>query len=202
MIGLSGPLDKGHSHKPSSASNIESDMSHQPSAEFLERLERVNKQEPFISSNISDKLLGSGDFGVFDEPLLPSALQSETDPVGMTSNQPENMLKTGENTPQLSNQEQLSQTEKIDRGNFKNQVMTIKDFGAIDSKRTSQQSETSNEKDFMKMLANQKNRNLNNTEDNGISPTAEHLEEPSIVGKREHAATESGAVTGSEVSAA
>ena len=32
----------------------------------------------------------------------------------------------------------MSQTENFDRGNFKNQVMTIKDFGAIDSKRTSQ----------------------------------------------------------------
>ena len=87
MVGLSGALnEKGHSGKPSSASNIESEMSHQPSAEFLERLERVNKQEPFISSNISDKLLGSGDFTGFDEPLLPSALQSETaDPVGGTT---------------------------------------------------------------------------------------------------------------------
>ena len=29
MVGLSGPLDKGgHSHKPSSASNIESEISH------------------------------------------------------------------------------------------------------------------------------------------------------------------------------
>ena len=80
----------------------------------------------------------------------------------------------------------MSQTENFDWGNFKNQVMTIKDFGAIDSKRTSQQSETSNEKDFMRMLANQKNRTQEHAADsNGISPTAEHLEEPSIVGKRE-----------------
>ena len=60
----------------------------------------------------------------------------------------------GDKPPKLSEQEAMSQTEQFDRGNFKNQVMTIKDFGAIDSKRTSQQSETSNEKDFMKMLAN------------------------------------------------
>ena len=75
--------------------------------------------------------------------------------------------------------------------------MTIKDFGAIDSKRTSQQSETSNEKDFMKMLANQKNRqetshNLNNPDTQDVSPTAEHLEEPSIIGKRELATTQEG----------
>ena len=47
----------------------------------------------------------------------------------------------------------MSTTDKLDRGNFKNQVMMIKDFGAIDSKRTSQQSETSNEREFMAMLA-------------------------------------------------
>ena len=61
--------------------------------------------------------------------------------------------------------------------------MTIKDFGAIDSKRTSQQSETSNEKDFLKMLANQKNRDFQKQDDS--SPTAEHLDEPSIIGKKE-----------------
>ena len=74
--------------------------------------------------------------------------------------------------------------------------MTIKDFSGIDSKRTSQQSETSNEKDFMKMLANQKNRNLDNTNGDEISPTAEHLEEPSII------AAISGAATDSEASVA
>lgn len=111
MVGLSSAFEKGHSGKPSSASNIESEMSHQPSAEFLERLERVNKQEPFISSNISDKLLGSGDFTGFDEPLLPSALQSDTDPIGATSNQPEEMQNEGEKPPKLSEQEAMSQTE-------------------------------------------------------------------------------------------
>ena len=40
------------------------------------------------------------------------------------------------------------------------------------------------------MLANQKNRTQENaTDSNGISPTAEHLEEPSIVGKREQMAS-------------
>ena len=46
----------------------------------------------------------------------------------------------------ISEKDDLSQKEY--RENFKNQVMTIKDFGAIDSKRTSQQSETSNEREF------------------------------------------------------
>ena len=57
----------------------------------------------------------------------------------------------------------------------------------------------------MKMLANQKNRtqeHMNNA-DEGVSPSAEHLEEPSIVGKRESAGMETaGAATGAEASAA
>ncbi len=79
MVGISGALDKVHARRPSSNSAIDSDnMSHQPSAEFLERLERVNKQEPFISSAISDKLLGSNDFTGLDDPMLASALNSDT----------------------------------------------------------------------------------------------------------------------------
>ena len=62
-------------------------------------------------------------------------------------------MKSGE-----EEREGLSLSEGRERGNFKNQVMTIKDFGGIDSKRTSQVSETSNERDFMKMLQNQKHR--------------------------------------------
>lgn len=42
---------------------------------------------------------------------------------------------------------------------------------------------------------------MNNAETNGISPTAEHLEEPSIVGKRELAGLEAGAAAGAEASA-
>jgi hypothetical protein len=83
-------------------------------------------------------------------------------------------------------------TEQVDRGNFKNQVMTIKDFGGIDSKRTSQQSETSNEKEFLRMLSNQTQKNNPNVNSSDgyknhdiSSPTAEHLEEPSIIGRRE-----------------
>ena len=56
----------------------------------------------------------------------------------MTSNQPEGLLKGTDQTPKLSDQDDMSKTEQFDRGNFKNQVMTIKDFGGIDSKRTSQ----------------------------------------------------------------
>ena len=68
--------------------------------------------------------------------------------------------------------------------------MTIRDFSAIDSKRTSQQSETSNERDFIRMLANQQAENNQKTqpvseENDVVSPSAEHLEEPSIIGKRE-----------------
>jgi hypothetical protein len=77
MVSLGGPLEKGlHSHKPSIGSGLESEISHQPSAEFLERLERVNKQEPFISSGTSDNMLTSGDFRV-DAPLFQSAIQSD-----------------------------------------------------------------------------------------------------------------------------
>ena len=72
-----------------------------------------------------------------------------------------------------------------DSANFKNQVMTIKDFEGIDSKRTSQQSETSNERDFLKMLENRKHKGVVNDTSELISPSAEHLEEPSIMGKRE-----------------
>ena len=43
---------------------------------------------------------------------------------------------------------------------------------------------------------------MDKAEDNGISPTAEHLEEPSIVGKRELAGLEAGAAAGAEASAA
>jgi len=61
-----GMLEKVHHHQrqPSAGSAIESeDLSHQPSAEFLERLERVNKQEAAAgSSAFSDKMLGSGEF--------------------------------------------------------------------------------------------------------------------------------------------
>ena len=148
MVGLSNTLDRGHTHNPSQASNVESEISHQPSAEFLERLERVNKNEPLISSAKSDKLLGSGDFTGSEEPMLPSGLVSDTDQGGDQSN-----LGAAAHGDKQSEKEEMSTTDKLDRGNFKNQVMMIKDFGAIDSKRTSQQSETSNEREFMAMLA-------------------------------------------------
>ena len=95
------------------------------------------------------------------------------------------------NEPKLPEQDDLlSQSERLDRSNFKNQVMTIRDFSAIDSKRTSQQSETSNERDFIRMLASQQAKTSQKTqpvseENDLVSPSAEHLEEPSIIGKRE-----------------
>ena len=88
---------------------IESDLSHPPSAEFLERLERVNKQEPFISSVISDNLIGSGGFAELQDPLMASALQSEVDPT---------VLK--EANKLLEQEDPLSQSERQDRSNFKN----------------------------------------------------------------------------------
>lgn len=76
MAGLSKTLEKLHQRKPSAGSAaVESeDLSHQPSAEFLERLERENNKEPIGSSAISDKFLGSGDFTALEDPLLGSAL--------------------------------------------------------------------------------------------------------------------------------
>lgn len=62
-----------HSRKQSSNSVPESEVSHQPSAEFLERLEKVNKQEPFISSTMSENLLGSGNFTAIEGVLMPAA---------------------------------------------------------------------------------------------------------------------------------
>lgn len=77
--------------------------------------------------------------------------------------------------------EKESPLKAVDSANFKNQVMTIKDFEGIDSKRTSQQSETSNERDFLKMLESRKSKVIHDGSD-GISPSAEHLEEPSVIG--------------------
>ena len=132
----------------------------------MERLERVNKQEPFISSALSDKLLGP-DFVNFDDPMMMSVVPSDMEAALLNEADP------------------LSQLEGHDRNNFKNQVMTIRDFGAIDSKRTSQASETSNEREFMKMLAAQQVKASLQLASDGVSPSAEHLEEPSLVGKRE-----------------
>lgn len=84
MVGTREPLDQAHSRKPSSTSGLEdSEASHQPSAEFLERLERVNKQEPLISSVISDNFMGSRDFTALDDPMLASALNSDHEPAPM-----------------------------------------------------------------------------------------------------------------------
>ena len=58
---------KLNSRTESMASVVESDLSHQPSAEFLERLEKVNKQQemPFIvdqnDENNLNKLHFAGD---------------------------------------------------------------------------------------------------------------------------------------------
>ena len=70
-------------------------------------------------------------------------------------------------------------SEKV---NFKNQVMTIKDFGLIDSKRTSNQSETSNEKEFNKMLSLAQAKGSRDS-----TPSAEMPQEPSLLGKQSNA---------------
>ena len=96
----------------------------------------MNKQDPFIISSgaISDNLLGvtGDDLNALDGPLLQSALQSDNAPSAVVTGAAEKDI--GLVAPEDIS---LSNTEQLDRGNFKNQVMTIKDFGAIDSKRTS-----------------------------------------------------------------
>ena len=46
----------------------------------------MNNKEPIASSAISDKFLGSGDFTALEDPLLGSALQSETDAEALNNN--------------------------------------------------------------------------------------------------------------------
>ena len=74
--------------------------------------------------------------------------------------------------------------------NFKNQVITIKDFGLLDSERTSRVSELSMEKDLENVVMTEKEAGEIGKQqrlETGdlVSPSAEHLEEPSIVASRE-----------------
>ena len=74
-------------------------------------------------------------------------------------------------------------------GGKMNQVITIKDFGLLDSKRTSGVSELSIEKNLENVVMTEKEaemgRQMQLEQADVVSPSAEHLEEPSIVASKE-----------------
>ena len=161
-------------------SNGESEDSHQPSAEFVERLEKVNR----VDANFKDL-----EKQVFDvDGLMPPSIISLTgsdDPNSIVMQ--ENQFNEGN----LKDEADLLDKERFRDGvNFKNQVITIKDFGLLDSKRTSGVSELSIEKNLENVIMTEKEagemiKQQRLDEGNIVSPSAEHLEEPSIVASRE-----------------
>ena len=161
-------------------SNGESEDSHQPSAEFVERLEKVNR----VDANFKD--LEKQVFDV-DGRMPPSiiSLTGSDDPNSIVMQ--ENQFNEGN----LKDEADLLDKERFRDGvNFKNQVITIKDFGLLDSKRTSGVSELSIEKNLENVIMTEKEagemiKQQRLDEGNIVSPSAEHLEEPSIVASRE-----------------
>lgn len=163
-------------------SNGESEGSHQPSAEFVERLEKATRNEFDNGGKDIDKELFE-----LDGPLPPSIVSANVsdDPASIIIQ--ENQF----NEKNLKDEAELLQKDKP--GNFKNQVISIKDFGLLDSERTSKVSEMSLDKELENLIVPQnKLPERGNLADELASPSAEHLEEPSIVASRENDQTDAG----------
>ena len=156
-------------------SNGESEGSHQPSAEFVERLEKATRNELDNGGRDLDK-----EFFELDGPLPPSIVSANVsdDPASI-------MIQENQfNEKNLKDEAELLEKEK--QGNFKNQVISIKDFGLLDSERTSKVSEMSLDKDLENLIVpKSKVPERGSLAGELASPSAEHLEEPSIVASRE-----------------
>lgn len=156
-------------------SNGESESSHQPSAEFVERLEKATRND----IDTGGKNLGKELFDL-DGPLPPSIVSAAVseDPASI-------MIQENQfNEKNLKDEAELLEKEKP--GNFKNQIISIKDFGLLDSERTSKVSEMSLEKELENLIVPKGKAPDNNGPLAELaSPSAEHLEEPSIVATRE-----------------
>ena len=157
-----------------------SEDGHQPSAEFVERLEKVRND-----NNVKD--LENEVFAV-DGPMPPSiiSLTGSDDPNLVVQ---ENSFNPTFMDGNLKDEADLLKEFRDKEGGKMNQVITIKDFGLLDSKRTSGVSELSIEKNLENVVMTEKEaemgRQMQLEQADVVSPSAEHLEEPSIVASKE-----------------